>query len=84
MARYVKTVSVKDINYVLSWKSKGLPDEKIESIKTANYLFNPQFDIYNVTKIRIKFNGGCLKRFPPTNASCIFIMLRKHIKRLVK
>ena len=67
MTRYTKTVNVKDINYVLSWKSKGLSDKKIESIKTANYLLNPHFDVYNLTKIRIKFNGGCLNRLPPTN-----------------
>ena len=67
IARYIKTGNVKDINYVLSWKSKGLSDEKIESIKRANYLLNPHFDVYNVTKIRMKFNGGCLNRYPPTN-----------------
>ena len=34
---------------------------------SKQFFCNPHFDIYNVTKIRIKFNGGCLKRFPPTN-----------------
>ena len=64
MARYIETVHVNDINYVLSWKSKGLSDEKIDSIKTGNYLLNPHLDVYNMTKIRVKFNGGCLNRFP--------------------
>ena len=66
MARYNKTVNVKDIIYISSWKSKGLSDEEIDSIKTANYVLNLYLDVYNMTKIRIKFNGGCLKRFPST------------------
>ena len=39
---------------------------KIVSIKTTDYKFNPYLDIYDTGKIRIKFNGGCLKGFPPT------------------
>ena len=66
MARYNKTVNVKDIIYISSWKSKRLSDEEIDSIKTANHILNLYLDVYNMTKIRIKFNGGCLKRFPPT------------------
>ena len=38
----------------------------MDSIKTANYTLNPQIDTYDTAKIRIKFNGSCLKRFPPT------------------
>ena len=38
-----------------------------ESIKTNNYLLTPSIDIYdNDTKIRIKFDGCFLNRFPPT------------------
>ena len=66
ISRYLKTVNVNDIDYVLSWKSKGLCDLKIDSIKTANYMLNPYIDTYDTSKIRIKFNGSCLKRFPPT------------------
>ena len=58
---------VNDINYILSWKSRGVSDIKIESIKTNNYLLNPSLDIYeNGTKIRIKFNGSFSNRFTPT------------------
>ena len=39
---------------------------KIESIKTNNYLLNPQIDTYGMSKIRIKFDGSFLNRFPPT------------------
>ena len=31
----LKVSYVSDVNYVLSWKSRGLNDIKIESIKTA-------------------------------------------------
>ena len=65
-AMYIKTVNVKDINYVLSWKSRGLSDEKIDSINTVNYILNPYLDVYNKTEIRIKLNEGCLKQFSPT------------------
>ena len=51
---------------IFSWKSRGLNDIKIESIKTNNYLLNPRMDIYDMSKIRIKFNGSFLNRFPPT------------------
>ena len=39
---------------------------KINSIKTNNYLLNPYIDTYNMNKIRIKFNGSFLNRFPPS------------------
>ena len=66
MPRYLKVAYVNDINYVLSWKSRGLNDVKIESIKTNNYLLNPRMDHYDTSKIRIKFDGSFLNRFPPT------------------
>ena len=53
-------------NNVLSRKSKGLSDEKINSITTTNYMLNPYLDFYNTSKIRVKFNGGCLKQDQPT------------------
>ena len=36
------------------------------TIATNNYLPNPQINIYDMGKIRIKFNGSFLNRFPPT------------------
>ena len=57
---------VSDVNYILSWKSRGLNDIKIESIKTKNYLLNSRMDRYDMSKIRIKFDGSLLNRFPPT------------------
>ena len=34
ISKYLKVAYVNDINYILSWKSRGLNDIKIESIKT--------------------------------------------------
>ena len=66
ISKYLKVAYVNDVNYILSWKSRGLNDIKIESIKTNNYLLNPHMDIYDTSEIRIKFNGSFLNRFPPT------------------
>ena len=59
ISKYLKVANVNDINYILSWQSRGLNDVKIESIKTNNYLLNPRMDIY-MNKIRIKSNGSFL------------------------
>ena len=66
ISKYLKTAHVNDINYILSWKSRGLNDEKIESIKTNNYSLILHMDTYGMSKIRIKFNGSFLNRFPST------------------
>ena len=66
ISKYLKVACVNDINYILSWKSRGLNDVKIESIKTNNYSLNPCMDHYDTSKIRIKFDGSFLNRFPPT------------------
>ena len=65
ISKYLKVAYVNDVNYILSWKSRRLNDIKIESIKTNNYLLNPRMDIYDTSKIRIKFNGSFLNQFPP-------------------
>ena len=65
ISKYLNVAYVNDINYVLSWKSRGLNDIKIESIKTNNYSLNPRMDLYDMSKINIKLNGSFLNRFPP-------------------
>ena len=60
ISKYLKVVYVNDINYILSWKSRGLNDIKIESIKTNNYSLNPCMDHYDTSKIIIKFDGSFL------------------------
>ena len=58
ISKYLKVAHVNDITYILSWKSRGLNDVKIESIKTNNYSLNPHIDNYDMSKIRIKFKGS--------------------------
>ena len=60
ISKYLKVAHVNDITYILSWKSRGLNDVKIESIKTNNYSLNPRIDNYDMSKTRIKFDGSFL------------------------
>ena len=53
ISKYLKVAYVNDINYIFSWKSRGLNDVKIESIKTKNYSLNPRIGHYDMSKIRI-------------------------------
>ena len=55
MGKYLQIHRTNNINYVLSWQSKGLSDFKLNSIKTNNYLLNPRVNQYDMSKIRIKF-----------------------------
>ena len=66
IGKYLKAAYTNNINYILSWQSKGLSNLEINSIKTNNYLLNPCIDCYNMSKIRIKFDGSFLNQFPPT------------------
>ena len=60
--RYFKRIAgVGTGNYIHYWQSKGLSDEKINYIKTANHSITPNLDYYD-TKTRLEFNGRCLKR----------------------
>ena len=58
ISKYLKVAYTNNITYILSWKSRGLNDIKIESIKTNNYSLNPRMDHYDISKIRIKFDGS--------------------------
>ena len=44
MGKYLKIAYNNNINYALSWQSKGLSDLEISSMKTNNYLLNPRID----------------------------------------
>ena len=58
MYRYLKVmVNTKNISW---WKSKALSDETRPPATSDNSL-SPLFD-YLDNKIRLKFNGGCLKQ----------------------
>ena len=39
-----------------------MSDGRINSIKTSDYGITPYLGFYNTNKIRVKFDGGCLKQ----------------------
>ena len=51
----------KYLNNISDWKYKGLSNESIKTPSTSNNFLNPLL-YYVSTKIRVKFNGGCLKQ----------------------
>ena len=60
MYRYFKVIA--NTKYIpWSWKSKGLSDESIKSPATSDKSLSPLID-YLGDKIRLKFNGSCLKQ----------------------
>ena len=62
MQRYFKMIAgVGSGNYIYFWKSKGLPDERINSITASNHSITPELSYYG-TKIRVKFGESCLKQ----------------------
>ena len=66
MGKYWKIDYTNNINYVLSWVSKGVSDFKISSIKTNNYFLNLRVNQFDTSKIRIKFDGSFLSGFAPS------------------
>ena len=46
-------------NYIYFWKSKGLSNERLDSITASNYKITPALSFYG-TKTRVEFNGSCL------------------------
>ena len=65
MYRYFKRIAgVGNDSYIYYWQSKGLSDEKINSVKTSNPSSTPNLDYYG-TKTRVdleKLFGSCLKQ----------------------
>ena len=62
MYRYFKRIAgVGSGNYIDFWKSKGLSDERLDSITASNYKITPELSFYG-TKTRVEFNGSCLKQ----------------------
>ena len=58
---FKKTAAAGSGNYIYFWKSKGLSDERINSIATSNYSITPKLSHYGA-RPRIKFSGSCLKQ----------------------
>ena len=48
-------------SYTYYWQTKGLSDEKINSVKIPNHSITPNLDYYD-TKTRVEFHGSCLKQ----------------------
>ena len=62
MYRYFKRIAgVGAGDYIYYWQSKGLSDERLNSIKTSDYGITPKLNYYG-TKARAEFNGSCLKQ----------------------
>ena len=61
--RYFENISgVSNGNYIYYWKSKGLPEERINSVKTSDYGITAYWSYYDTNIIRVKYDGGCLKQ----------------------
>ena len=60
--KYFKRIpGVASGNYIYFWKSKGLSDERLDSITASNYKITPKLSFHG-TKTRVDFNGSCLKQ----------------------
>ena len=62
MSKYFKKIiGIGNSNYIYLWKCKGLSDEDIRYITTSNEDIIPELNYFG-TKVRVKFNGNCLKQ----------------------
>ena len=62
MCRYFKGIAgVGSCNYIYFWKSKGLSDERLDSITASNHKIASELSFYG-TKTKVDFNGSCLKQ----------------------
>ena len=62
MYRYLKRIAGIDSgDFIYHWKSKGLGDGRINSIKTPIYSISSNLDYYG-TKTRVNFKGSCFKQ----------------------
>ena len=62
MHKYFQMIpGVRNGSYIYYRKSKGLSDERINSIKTPNHSITPNLNYYGAN-IRAEFNGSCLKQ----------------------
>ena len=57
----IKFKVIANTKYISLWKSKGLSNETIKLPATSDNSPSPLIDYFD-NKIRLKFNGGCLKQ----------------------
>ena len=58
---FKRIASVCSGNYKYFWRSKGLSDERINSITASNHSITPELSFCG-TKTRVEFNESCLKQ----------------------
>ena len=62
MYRYSKRIAgVVSSNYIYFCKSKGLSDERLDSIAASNHKITPELSFYG-TKIILELHGSCLEQ----------------------
>ena len=60
MYKYLKVIA-NTVNYIASWKSKGLSAKTIKPPTTFDNSFTPTLSYYGI-KTRVKFTGSCSKQ----------------------
>ena len=58
---FKRIIGVGNVEYIYFWKSRGLSDERINSITASNYMITPSLD-YLGAKIKVKVSGSYLKQ----------------------
>ena len=62
MYRYFESIAgVGSGNCIYFWKSKGLSDERLDSITASNHKITPELSFYGI-KTKVEFNRSCLKQ----------------------
>ena len=62
MRKYFKLNPIVNvIDYVSSWRSKGISNESINPPTTTDNSLSPKLSYYG-TEIRVQFTGSCLKQ----------------------
>ena len=77
IVRYFKVNTITNIDYVSSWKSKGLSTETIKPPTTSDNSLTPTLNCYDDLKLRVKFTGSCLKqpKFTHTHKTTVNIFI---------
>ena len=78
--KHFKRINPND-SHIALWKSKGLSDESIKPPTTTYNVLNTLLDYYG-NKIRVKFNGSCLKQDKVTFAHRTIVNIYEISKRL--
>ena len=58
MYKYLKVIA-NTVNYIASWKSKGLSAETIKPPTTSDNSLTPTLNYYDDLKVRVKVTGSC-------------------------